>query len=347
MTALEKTFKEKLKHIPSETAPGFKVLVAKKGKTILDVDWGKTYPYYDLASLTKIMFTTTQFMILESQGRLHSNDRVDKHLPWFRENSKLSELLAHVAGSEWWLPFYKHLLSLHSLYEKRQRLQELIRKLKPHRQRQAVYSDIDFLILGFVMERVCESSLDSIWQNFKDAALPGSHLHFNKNNQPVYARSSYAPTKKCPRRKKIIQGEVHDENTWSLQGVSSHAGLFGRAEDVLSWGLWLRKAINHATELTEPQVVRKYLKRAIPASRGDWSLGFMMPTHGKASCGPHFDRSSVGHTGFTGTSFWFDPKSDVMVVLLANRTYPSSDNEVFRKMRPQIHNMIMETLDGV
>ncbi len=344
MSSLEKTLLKKLNHLPREAAPGVRVLVAQKGQKVLDVSWGKTWPYYDLASLTKVIFTATQYMSFESRGMLLAEDPVVKHLPWYNGPATIAQLLSHVAGNVWWLPLYKEIMEFSSLYEKRQHLQKMIRDLEPKPESQAVYSDIDFFILGFIVENLEETSLDLVWSRFRDRELPDSHLHFNKNNSPVYKRSAYAPTENCPWRKKIIQGEVHDENTWSLLGVSSHAGLFGRPQDVLDWGLWLRKAASEDTAFTRASIVQKYLRRAIPRTRGDWALGFMMPTEGKASCGAHFDLKSVGHTGFTGTSFWWDRKKDVMAVVLANRTYPTRENEMFRRERPKIHNMIMETL---
>lgn len=344
MTNFEKALKQKFLHIPQDAAPGFRLIAARKGQLIANVGWGKTWQYYDLASLTKIIFTASQFMVLESQGQLRAEEKASRYLPWYTSPATIGELLAHVGGNDWWQPFYKELLPLPSLYEKKQKLREMIRDLHPKKQLKAVYSDIDFFVLGFLMEQLKETAFENIWTHFRETCLPNNRMHFNRSNTPLYTRSSYAPTEKCEWRKKTLQGEVHDENTWALSGVSSHAGLFGRPEDVLQWGLWLRQAFHKNTPVTQERVVKKYLRRAIPERRGDWALGFMVPTAGASSCGAYFDPKSVGHTGFTGTSFWWDPRKDVMVILLSNRTYPTRKNELFRKERPKIHNMVMETL---
>lgn len=344
MNVLEKKLAEKFKSIPHEAAPGFRLLVAHKGHKVIDMSWGKTWLYYDLASLTKIIFTSTQMMILESQGKIKVSENLQKYLPWYSFATTPEKLLAHSAGNDWWQPFYKKLSPLPSLYDKKQSLRKTLQSLKPKKTSHSVYSDIDFFLLGFLIEEVEESALDVVWEKFISSTLPTNKMHFNRNNKPLFQKNLYAPTERCPWRKKLLQGEVHDENTWALEGVSSHAGLFGRADDVLQWGLWLRKSLRHSTEFTKTTVVQKFLKRAINQKYGDWALGFMMPTEGSASCGKYFSASSVGHTGFTGTSFWMDIEKDLMVVLLSNRIHPTRKNEIFRKERPRIHDMIVETL---
>lgn len=347
MNSFERVLSKKLLLVPREAAPGFRLMVAHKGKMIADVDWGKTYTYYDLASLTKIIFTTTQWMGLESKKQALTNKKINVYLPWYQYDYKIEHLLSHTAGNDWWRPFYKTLASLSSLYEKKQSLRLQIRDLKPKWTKMSLYSDIDFFLLGFLLEEIKQTSLHNIWLKFIDEQLPRNEMHFNMGNVPMFVRSKYAPTEKCLWRKKILQGEVHDENTWALEGVSSHAGLFGRPQDVMSWGLWLRDALKNSNSYVDSRTVEKFTKRAVPGKYGDWSLGFMMPTPGKASCGAHFDLKSVGHTGFTGTSFWFDKKQDVIVVLLSNRIHPTRKNEIFRNERPHIHDLVMETLKGI
>jgi CubicO group peptidase (beta-lactamase class C family) len=138
---------------------------------------------------------------------------------------------------------------------------------------------------------------------------------------------------------------VHDENTWALAGVAPHAGLFGTIDAVADWGLKLRAAVlNDSKRFGDPSMVRRFVKRQIPPRVGDWGLGFMKPSKGTASCGRYFSPQSFGHTGFTGTSLWMDPKNDVLVLIFSNRVHPTRKNSSFVGLRGSLHNWIVESL---
>jgi CubicO group peptidase (beta-lactamase class C family) len=155
--------------------------------------------------------------------------------------------------------------------------------------------------------------------------------------------SLYAPTEECPVRRKLVQGEVHDLNAWALGGVSTHAGLFGSIDDVGWFSLHLRShLLGIARYSIRQKTAQLFAKRALPEGHGDWAMGYMMPTPGAASCGTYFSLDSIGHTGFTGTSVWYDPKMDLSVCILSNRVLYGADNKAFGKLRPEIHNWIVE-----
>src|SRR5690606_944047 len=148
----------------------------------------------------------------------------------------------------------------------------------------AEYSDLGILTLGHWLERLLEKPLLTLWKEWGEE-MGFKHLHFHENNVPIYKRQLYAPTENCPWRKKVLQGEVHDDNTWALGGVAPHAGLFGGLEDMEKWGLILRKSFyGNSKNPLNPSVTRLFCSRAIPKNHGDWALGFMMPTPGSASC---------------------------------------------------------------
>lgn len=345
MTHLEKRLAERFRALPSQAAPGFCLQVARRGKKVIDLRWGKTWEYYDLASVTKIIFTTTQLMRVVSEKKIDLDKSLSTYLGWYPHASVTTrQLLSHSAGNEWWKPFYKEISLYDNLYEKKQILKTLIRAMPLSRNKKSVYSDIDFFLLGFLLEGVLDKPLVAIWEEFLRHQLPENRMHFNQENKPLYPRSQYAPTEICAFRKKGLQGEVHDENTWVMEGVGAHAGLFGRAQDVLDWGLWLRQVWRGKNAYIQPAVAREFFKRSMGTKYGDWGLGFMLPTKGNASCGPYFSLDSVGHTGFTGTSFWMDTQKDIIVVLLSNRVYPTRQNEIFRQVRPQIHDAIIEEI---
>jgi len=142
-----------------------------------------------------------------------------------------------------------------------------------------------------------------------------------------------------------MQGEVHDDNAWSLGGVSSHAGLFGSIDDLGWFGLFIRGQLQGISRtLIKQKTAQLFATRSLPLGRGDWALGYMMPTPGASSSGDYFSPYSIGHTGFTGTSFWYDPAQDMIVAILSNRVAFGREREVFKELRPKIHNWIVEGL---
>ncbi|NVM22381.1 MAG: serine hydrolase, partial [Desulfobacterales bacterium] len=154
----------------------------------------------------------------------------------------------------------------------------------------------------------------------------------------------YAATEDCPWRGKILDGEVHDDNAYAMGGVAGHAGLFGTAKDV--YGI-LKELLNvyegkPNSGLFHLDVVETFFQHRSDA--GSWALGFDTPTRPDSSSGRHFSDQSIGHLGFTGTSFWMDLLRGIIVVLLTNRIHPSRQNEKIKAFRPLLHDSIMETI---
>jgi CubicO group peptidase (beta-lactamase class C family) len=360
-STFERKFLEKLGDSWEGATPGFVAQAYSKGRKILDVEVGKTYERYDLASMTKILFTVTALMALYDEKRFRLSDPVHRWVSWFPEDhpARIRDLLTHSAGLTWWYPFFKTLapktVNVKSPEEawdifqgilKRKILSDLDKNPVQWPIEKSIYSDLDFFVLGSALESITGSTLYTAWANLQDR-LELTGVDFNRNNKPKYARSTYAPTEKDAWRGKTLQGEVHDENTWALRGVAPHAGLFGGISDVTGYGLMLRSAMRGSGSSIFPSAstVAKFTKRALPRARGDWALGFVMPSKGSSTAGPHFSLKSVGHTGFTGTSLWYDPKKDLLVTILSNRVHPTRDNTAFQKLRPQIHSWISEELD--
>jgi len=332
----EKDLKVKLENSIQGATPGLQLQAYHKGRKFIDIEVGKTWKYYDLASLTKVVFTNTFLMYHQVSPQEKLN------LPWLSLcNIKLQKLLSHSAGFQAWNSYYKETAKQKNTVAKWEALKSLL-QLEKSTSHKSIYSDIDYLLLAFWLERHFEKPLLELWlQMQNDLNLEG--LHFNPQNQPQLKKSLYAPTEKCPWRKKTLQGEVHDDNTWALGGVSTHAGLFGSIDQLSQWSLLLRNAFyDERKSPLKHKIVKTYLTRAIPKTVGDWALGFMMPSIPNSSCGQYFDPSSIGHTGFTGTSFWFDPKRDLIVNILSNRVHPTRDNRDFVQLRPLIHNWIVE-----
>lgn len=337
------------KKFPSSDAlrtitPGVVVDVHHRGRRKGLVRVGATYKYYDLASLTKIIFTATQSMIYFSEFKSDLDVQVREVLPWWKHRATPVQLLSHTAGLEWWLPIYKKLRGPMRPEARWSQMEKQLAKVKRARRKSAIYSDIDLWMMGAFLQARLELPLLAMWEAVQDR-LDLPEIVFHPGNKPKHRRMLYAPTEKYSYRKSALQGEVHDENTWALAGVAPHAGLFGDIRSVSSWGLKLREAWRGDNELFgDPRMVRHFTGRRIPRAVGDWGLGFMKPSRPRASCGKYFSVSSFGHTGFTGTSLWFDPRRDLLVVILSNRVHPSRDNKAFLDLRPAIHNWVVEAL---
>ena len=370
---IESTIRKKIEAVGSgdlpAITPGLCLQAVHRGKLVADLQMCRTWRYYDLASLTKIIFAVPAIMQLaglrastrrRARGErhpLHLAAPMQKYLPdWPHSTTRVREVLSHSAGLLAWGAFYKKIASrkFQSAEEKRTFVKRILFQSPIGSKRRAVYSDLDFILLGFLLEERYDRPLEEIWQNEIPWRARTPSLHFNKIDlhgrcKTRFARNQYAPTERCPWRKKILQGEVHDDNAWSFGGISTHAGLFGTINDVTNFGQLLRAAWRGQTihGFPLPATIRQFTRRAIPRAVGDFALGFMLPTKGSASCGRYFSLSSFGHTGFTGTSLWYDPKRDLLVTLLSNRVHPTRENRTFVALRPKIHDIIVETIDGI
>lgn len=348
MNAFEKALTQRIKReIPDISAitPGVVVQVHRRGRKCGTVRVGETYRYYDLASLTKIIFTASYSMGYFSAHPSELKKPVNEKLPWWKYKSTPFELLSHTAGLDWWKPYY---LKLHGPLDPQKRweqLKKLLARGKPGKKGKAVYSDLDLWMMGFFLEAASGKPLLGMWGDLHERLDLGD-IGFHPKNKPKHKRALYAPTESCSWRRKVLHGEVHDDNTWALGGIAPHAGLFATIDAVSDWGVKLRAAVRNDSKLFgDPKMVRKFVSRQIPPQVGDWGLGFMKPTRGSASCGRYFSARSFGHTGFTGTSLWMDPIRDVLVVILSNRVHPTRANQTFLKLRPKLHNWVIEALE--
>ncbi len=330
-----------MKNYPAAKPHGFRVWVQQGGRTASELSWGKTWPIYDLASLTKIFFTTNALMraVQEHNFRLTSSLSdflpVDKGLP-------IRHFLNHTSGLKGWAPFYK-LVDLKAPVPWRwaQVKREVLSQM-PQRPGASLYSDINFVVLGWVLEEFYSQPLLSIARSLTEEGWLPEEIHFNPlSAPPKEPRTRYAPTERCPWRKKLLQAEVHDDNTWALGGVAPHAGLFGSMAGVKKIAKMWRDVLflKSPAAPVQKSTLQKFIRRS---GEGDFGLGFMLPSKGGSSAGRYFSPSSFGHTGFTGTSLWIDPKRDQVVAVLSNRVYPQRDVVDFKAFRPRLHNLLLE-----
>jgi CubicO group peptidase (beta-lactamase class C family) len=308
---------------------------------------------FDLASLTKVIAIATLTMRAVDDGRLNLDSRVAEHFPEWRGEDRsivtVRDLLAHSSGLTAYLPFFRD-------HTGRNEFQRAICTLPLEYQprTRAIYSDLGFILLGFLLEDVHgryplpgktargpdESA--RLASQFTELAtrLTSGPLTFNP---PKAWRSKTAPTEVDGWRGRLLVGEVHDENAWALGGAAGHAGLFGTAGAVGDFARAVLRTIAGEPILAGPDTLRTFITRTnVPGSSRTLGWDTMLPT---SSCGTLLSPSSIGHTGFTGTSLWIDWERDLYVALLTNRVHPTREGQGIREVRRAVHNAVVEALD--
>lgn len=307
---------------------------------------------FDLASLTKVIATTTLVMRAVDERLISLGDRVGAWLPEWRgpdrDDVTVHDLLAHSAGLTAYLPYYRDLTG-------RAEFQAAVATspLEYAPRSRALYSDLGFILLGFILEDVRSGArTHATWAG---AADPGTRLapQFKRlasflTSEPLTFtpprawREHTAPTEHDTWRGRTLTGEVHDENAWALGGVAGHAGLFGTAAAVGTFARAVLHTIQDDAVVAMPETMRSFIRRtAVPGSSRALGWDTMRPT---SSCGTRMSPSAIGHTGFTGTSLWIDWERDLYVVLLTNRVHPTRENALIQQVRPAFHDAVVKSL---
>ncbi|MFA5903876.1 MAG: serine hydrolase [Desulfobacula sp.] len=301
---------------------------------------------FDLASLTKPLATTLAIAKLIEQGKLSVDRKISNILTEFQNTDKsnitIDMLLRHTSG----LPSHRnyYLEILHSNENPSQCLRNLIikEKLESKIGEKEVYSDLGFMILAWIIERVSGRRIDQFVSHEIYMPLGIERLLFMElspaNKKFKLYKGEFAATQHCPWRNKVLTGEVDDDNAYAVGGIDGHAGLFGDALSVYAICSEILKAIqNKASTVLMPDIIKDFVQRDKAFGR---VAGFDTPSKEGSSSGRFFSDFSVGHLGFTGTSFWIDPENGLIIVLLTNRVHPSRSNEGIKKFRPKIHDLV-------
>ncbi len=298
---------------------------------------------FDLASLTKVVATTPMAMLLYERGLLDLDAPVSAIVPEFthdapkdlrRHEVTLRMLLTHSSG----LPAYE------KLFLKARTRAELLQAafttpLAANPATRAEYSDIGFIILGVALERLADEPLDRFCQREIFAPLAMTNTTFNP---PAELRAKIPPTANDQTfRRKIIQGEVQDENASTLGGVAPHAGLFSTTEDLAKFA---HAMLNAGSPILRPETVALFTRRESAPPGTTRTLGWDTPSSPSQS-GKFFSPQSFGHLGYTGTSLWIDPTRQLSVTLLTNRTWPDCSNQAIKQVRPAFHDAIIAALE--
>lgn len=305
---------------------------------------------FDLASLTKVIATTALTMRAVDAGRLSLNDRVSDWLRSWRGADRatvtIRQLLSHSSGLTAYLPLFRDYTGR---FEFETAIGSLPLEYAPGTQ--SLYSDLGFMLLGFILEDAVlrargrhdgaydpEAGLAYQFDRLSSFITPDP-LAFNP---PRARRSRCAPTEVDTWRGRMLLGEVHDENCWALGGAAGHAGLFGTAAAVGSFARAVLGTLAGDSTLSQPTTMRTFIQRAdVPGSSRALGWDTMLPT---SSCGTRMSPTAIGHTGFTGTSLWIDWERDVYVTLLTNRVHPTRENNAIREIRPRVHDAVMDAL---
>lgn len=310
---------------------------------------------YDLASLTKPLATASAVLLLVQDGLIDLEVPLDSLLNDSENHSlgvrTVRDLLCHQSGLPALQPYYLDFPPdpPRDLDEYRQRCTAVLEKifsesLDETLPQKSVYSDLGFILLGFLVERVCGQTLAEFCQSQIFDPLQAAPLGFNPGNGALkeHTRAEIAPTEQDPWRGRLLQGEVHDDNAFALGGMAGHAGLFGTAEAAgRITQAWL-EGYHGKPGIFDPQLVKRFVT-AQPGT--SWALGWDTPSQ-PSSSGQWFSPESFGHLGFTGTSIWIDPVRELEVIFLSNRVHPTRDNPAIKTFRPKLHDLIIQELSG-
>ncbi len=368
-------------------APALSAAVLRRG-SLVHASWHGEIPapaprplapgdLFDVASLTKVMATTTLVAQLVGEGALALDARVADRLPGFARGGKervtVRHLLAHASGLPRWRPYFEAAAAdpiaraaflppgvrppFAALGDAFERGKELVRAavlaepLEAPPGARAVYCDPGFLALGFLLEELAGERLARLadLRVFAPLGLRDTLYLDGLDPESGWRRvegRGFAPTERCEHRHEVNQGAVNDDNAWAIGGGAGHAGVFSTAREVAALGQAWLDALRGRPSLVAPDVAAEFARRdATPGSTR--ALGWDTPSDAGSSLGARLGRGprgAIGHLGFTGTSLWIDPDAEIVAVLLTNRVHPTRDNELIRALRPRFHDAVAEGL---
>lgn len=350
---LEEAFAVLRKTVDNRSFPGAAAAVTHRGRLLALRGVGRfTYApdspavvedtVFDLASVTKVVATTTMAMILHERRRLSLETPLAEVVPEFaeavpedaqRNRVTLRMLLAHSSG----LPAYVR------LFEQAGGNAAMLRaacgvQLTAAPGTRAEYSDLGFILLGEALERLAGEPLDAFCRREVFGPLGMTRTGFCP---PAEWRELIPPTEEdLSYRRRVIQGEVQDENASAMGGVAGHAGVFAPAADVARFALCM---LNGGRPLVCPETLELFTRRDSSVPGSSRALGWDTPSH-PSSSGKYFSERAFGHLGYAGTSLWIDPERELSVVLLTNRTWPDRSSQRIKQVRPQFHDAVVEAL---
>ncbi len=341
--------------VAEKAFPGGVLAVGHGGELIVHAFGAQTYDakapavladtIYDLASLTKPVVTTTAIAMLVAANRMQLDAPVERFLPeWekapdaagWRKKVTVRHLLLHTSGLPAWQQYFAAAKGKKEILAK-----ALAEPLVVEPGTKIEYSDIGFILLGEIVERVSGKTLDQFARERILAPLGMSDAQFNP---PKNLRARIAPTEyDTTFRKRLVLGEVHDQNAWTMGGVAGDAGLFSTVADLAAFCQMMLNGGQYAHQRLLSRSTIAQFTKAVKVGEISRTLGWDVPSE-QSQSGKYFSAKSYGHLGYTGTSIWIDPEKELFVILLTNRVHPSADNEKIKNVRPAVHDAVMEAL---
>jgi len=342
--------------IAYEGAFGFRSIVPERSPMRLET-------VFDLSSLTKPLATTVAVMMLTRDAKMRLDDRLTRFFHNFGVHGKghvsFRHLLAHSSGLAAWRPFYQQIAEVErggkvnfmASRGAKEFVYEEIHREKPEAPTgtKTIYSDLNFMLLGEAVEQVSGVGLnrfcrDKIFRPLELRATDFIDISLVRTRRLEPVPEMFAPTAVCPLRKRLLVGEVDDENAYAMGGVSGHAGLFAPVKEVDRIAAELLACYTGRSDFIPQKIVQQFWSRDSAVRGSTWALGWDSPSAEYSSSGHRFSPAAVGHLGFTGTSIWIEPSRGIAISLLTNRVHPRRDNQAIRDFRPKIHDLIMEAL---
>lgn len=335
--------------------PGGVVGVMKDGAMV----WQQAYGYhdyektravretdvYDLASVTKVMATTTTIMKLVDQGKLNLEDKVADYIPEFEEDERrditIEHLLLHTSGLPAFKIYVDKLKSRHEIVEAVKN-----EPLESDPGENFVYSDLGFILLAEIAEQVSGIRIDRYIRSQFFYPMGMYSAYFNPGQIGRWMTNRIPPTEiDNTFNRGIVQGVVHDERAYFMDGVAGHAGLFGSARDLATYSLMLLNGGTYgARQYLSPETIDLFTDRR--SSINQRGYGFDRKATGFSSAGSLTSERTFGHMGFTGTSLWIDPEENIAIILLSNRTFPSrTHGSDISRIRARIADTVMKSIE--
>jgi serine-type D-Ala-D-Ala carboxypeptidase len=295
--------------------------------------------FFDIASLTK-PFTASSAFRLAARGVIDLRETLGERLPELmgvpQARATLTQVLAHEAGFVPWVPLFESVpLELRGTTIGKNSMLDALARTPPASTPDGIarYSDLGFISLGVFLERATSTALDSLIEREVSQPLGLTRTRFRPSGIA-------AATADCPWRKRLLIGEVHDDNAWTMGGVSGHAGLFSTASDIATFGA----AYLNALEGDESWLPCNIVEEAVLRRKSGRGLGFDLKSETESSAGERLARNAFGHLGFTGCSLWIDAERRFAVALLTNRVHVA-DMAAIKAFRPRFHDELLRAFD--
>lgn len=359
--------------------PGATLLVGRRGEVVLKRAFGtkslrttkfpepaavEVETVFDLAGLTSIVVTTTLIMKLVESGKLRLEDRVSRYIQGFSVLGKSSitvrQVLGHCAGLPAWVPFFEELMEAQSgarrgivtsrgardhIYNSINRME-----LKYEPGTKQIYSDVGMILMGQLVELLTGLSLDKASQRYifqplglKSTSYVDLSMIKRRGIHPV--TDLIAPTEECPWRKRVLCGEVHDDNAWVMGGIAGHSGLFSTVPELHVFTNELLRSWRGRSSFVRKDVLDLFWRGPDEFPEG-WRYGWDSPGKENGMLEAGLSARAIGQNGFTGCSVWLEPEEGLEIILMTNRVHPSRANKKILTFRPELYGMVIKALKG-